>query len=74
MNILLVAAENGVLEGGKVGGVGDVMRDIAPALASLGCQVTVITPSHGFLHTREGSCRTRMIQFMFRGYMHWRER
>lgn len=73
MNILLVAAENDALEGGKVGGVGDVIRYIAPALASLGGQVTVITPSHGFLHTREGSRRTRMIQFMFRGYPHWAE-
>ena len=28
MNILLVAAENDALPGGKVGGIGDVVRDI----------------------------------------------
>ncbi len=35
MNILLVAAENGVLEGGKVGGVGNVMRNIRSFLPNL---------------------------------------
>lgn len=70
MHVLLVAAENDTLAGGKVGGVGDVIRDIAPALASLECNVTVVVPSHGFLHTLKGSCRTHTVQFMFRGYLH----
>jgi starch synthase len=71
MHILLVAAENDALEGGKVGGVGDVIRNAGPALASLGCQVTVVIPSHGFLHTLEGARPTHTIRFRFRGYPHW---
>ena len=32
MEVLFVAAENGAIEGGKVGGIGDVIRDLPPAL------------------------------------------
>ncbi len=48
--ILMIAAENDALQGAKVGGIADVVRDIAPALADHGCRVDVVLPSHGFLH------------------------
>lgn len=47
MKILMVAAENDALPGGKVGGIGDVVRDIPTALAKLGQEVDVIVPSYG---------------------------
>ncbi len=58
--ILMIAAENDGLKkvdgrGGKVGGIGDVVRDIPPALARQGCEVTVVVPSYGFLHRAPGS-------------------
>lgn len=43
----MVAAENGALPNGKVGGVADVVRDLPPALADVGCTTTVITPEYG---------------------------
>jgi len=47
LNILMLAAENGALPGGKVGGMGDVVRDVPRALASLGHRVTVVNPGYG---------------------------
>lgn len=70
MNILFVAAENGALDGGKVGGIGDVIRYLPPALAAHNCQVTIVTPSHGFLHHRKGAARRHAVSFLFRGYPH----
>ncbi|MGD8419718.1 MAG: glycogen/starch synthase, partial [Gammaproteobacteria bacterium] len=32
-HVLMVAAENGALPGGKVGGIGDVLREVPAALA-----------------------------------------
>ena len=49
--IWLVAAENGALKGGKVGGIADVIRDLPEALVALGHQVTVITPAYGIFNT-----------------------
>ena len=68
MEVLFVAAENGAIEGGKVGGIGDVIRDLPPALAAHGCRVTVVIPSHGYLHlgldsTRIGAWRIGFTQY-----------
>lgn len=52
LHLLFVAAENDALPGGKVGGVGDVIRDVPFALAQLpgfNGSITVVTPSYGFL-------------------------
>lgn len=44
--VLMVAAENGALPGGKVGGMGDVIRDVPQALAEQGVHVDVVTPGY----------------------------
>ena len=46
MKICLVSAENGSIAGAKVGGLGDVVRDIPPALTQLGHEVDVIMPGY----------------------------
>ena len=52
MNIVMVAAENGAIEGGKVGGIGDVVRDIPLALADAGHTVHVVCPAYGVFSER----------------------
>lgn len=47
--VLMLAAENGRFAGAKVGGVGDVIRDLPPVLSEAGCDVMVAMPSYGFL-------------------------
>ena len=46
MHILMVAAENGALPQAKVGGIGDVIRDVPRALARAGHKVSVLTPGY----------------------------
>ncbi len=70
MHIVHMAAENDSLPGAKVGGVADVVRDIAPALGDLGHQVSVLLPSYGFLHRVPGAEWTADIVFSFRGTTH----
>ena len=66
-HILMVAAENGALPGGKVGGIGDVLREIPPALAKRDCQVSVITPSYGVFASIKGATRVATIEVAFGG-------
>jgi len=68
--IWLVAAENGALPGGKVGGVGDVVRDLPLALTASGLDVRVITPSYGMLHKLPGASFYRMVDTSFAGEGH----
>jgi len=65
--ILLVAAENGAFPGGKVGGVGDVIKGLPPALADLGWQSTVITPAYGVFNELPGSERVLELSLPFAG-------
>ena len=46
MHVVMVAAENGALPQAKVGGIGDVIRDVPRALARAGHRVTVLTPGY----------------------------
>ena len=63
----MVAAENGALPGGKVGGVGDVIRDLPVALANRGWQVTVLTPAYGMFNALPGAVNTGSVELHFSG-------
>lgn len=65
--VWLLAAENGVFPGGKVGGVGDVVRDLPLALAASGLEVRVITPSYGMFHKLQGTMLYRRLRVEFSG-------
>ncbi len=64
--ILMVAAENDALPNAKVGGIGDVLRDIPRALSQKGCLVNVVMPSHGHLHQLQGARRASHFPVEFR--------
>ena len=63
----MVAAENDALPNGKVGGIGDVIRDVPNALANEGCCVDVIVPSHGFHHQQANAHLETRVNVNFRG-------
>ncbi len=64
--VVFIAAENGALPGGKVGGVADVVRDLPAALAEEGWAATVVTPSYGILHKHPGSKQIATVSTTFR--------
>jgi len=66
-HVLFIAAENGALPGGKVGGVGDVVRDLPRALNEQGWRATVLTPSYGSFHDLPGATEMEPITVRFRG-------
>ncbi len=63
----MLAAENGGLPGGKVGGMGDVIRELPAALARRGHRVSVVTPAYGFLARLPGVRRTGTLAVPFAG-------
>lgn len=63
----MVAAENAVLPGGKVGGIGDVIRDIPVALAELGHQVDVVIPGYQQFSKLPGVTLVGTVEVSFRG-------
>jgi starch synthase len=65
--VWLVAAENGAFRGGKIGGVGDVIRDLPIALIAAGLNVRVITPSYGMFHKLPGTTLYRRLTVGFAG-------
>jgi starch synthase len=65
--IIMLAAENGGLPGGKVGGMGDVIRELPVALARRGHQVSVLTPAYGFLARLPGARRKGTLSVPFAG-------
>lgn len=62
-----LAAENATLPGGKVGGVGDVIRDLPVAIANKGWQVTVITPAYGVFAKLAGATEIAVVDVNFSG-------
>jgi starch synthase len=69
LNILMVAAENDALAGAKVGGVGDVVRDVPYALVDLPeykGAVSVVCPSYGYLH-KAATASLGVVKFSFAG-------
>jgi starch synthase len=63
----MVASENDGISKCKVGGIGDVIRDIPVALTHNGCKVSVVTPSYGYLHETPGAEVIAEITFPFAG-------
>jgi len=68
--ILMVAAENDALPGAKVGGVGDVLRDLPKALIREGGGVDTVIPSYGFLARLEGLENLGSVNVKFAGHLH----
>ena len=67
----MLASENGALPGCKVGGIADVLRDLPPELVRQGCEVSVVTPSYGFLHEEiEGASLVKALRFQFASKSH----
>lgn len=66
-HVVMIASENDALAGGKVGGVGDVLRDLSAAVAEQGWRVTTIIPSYGLLHAVSPSQPVADIEFPFQG-------
>src|SRR5690606_397052 len=69
MHIVMIAAENGALMGGKVGGIGDVIRDVPLALAQAGHRCTVITPGYSSLPRLNPSTLAGTVHARFCGGM-----
>ncbi len=65
MHIVQIAAENDALPGGKVGGLGDVIRDLPVGLAQAGHRVTVITPGYGIFAATDGARELAKITVHF---------
>jgi len=68
--VWLIAAENDALPGGKVGGVGDVVRDLPIALAALGQDVSVVIPSYGMFHKLAEARIYTQVEVEFAGRLH----
>ncbi len=67
LNVLMVAAENDALPQGKVGGIGDVIRDIPKFLANRNVNVDVLVPSYGFQTSANPSKKVLTLDVQFRG-------
>jgi starch synthase len=66
-HILMIAAENGALPGGKVGGIGDVVNDVPLALSKRDCQVSVVTPGYGKFAKLPGAKKLKTLNIFFAG-------
>ncbi|MFT7559951.1 MAG: starch synthase [Flavobacteriales bacterium] len=69
-SVLMVASENDAHPGAKVGGVGDVIRDLPANLKNHGLDVSTIIPSYGFLSRIEGIESLAFIDVPFMGHQY----
>ena len=67
IHVCMLASENDVIPGGKVGGIGDVVRDIPKALAKQGARVSVVIPAYGAFHLLPESSLVGAFTAEFRG-------
>ncbi|GIX32005.1 MAG: glycogen synthase [Porticoccaceae bacterium] len=67
MQIALLAAENGAVPGAKVGGLGDVVAQLPPALAAQGHCVDVLMPGYGLFSRRPGAVYWGAVAAPFAG-------
>ena len=63
----MVDAENDALPNAKVGGIGDVVRDIPLALAEQGCNVQVVLPDYGHFAVMPNAEKVGQYQLRFAG-------
>lgn len=64
-HICMLAAENDVIPGAKVGGIGDVVRDIPKALAKEGASVSVLIPAYNAFQHLPGASKIATTQVEF---------
>lgn len=64
----MLSSENDALPKGKVGGIGDVIRDVPKALAALGHHVSVLTPGYQWFSTLPGARQIATVKTPFGGY------
>jgi len=64
-HVVMLAAENDIIPGGKVGGIGDVIRDIPVALAACGQIIDVVIPAYGSFHKLPGSINAASVSVTF---------
>ena len=69
-HVLMLAAENDALPGGKIGGIGDVVRDVPPALAAQDCTVSVVTPAYGVFSQHPGAQHISRVKVDFAATQH----
>ena len=55
------------MPGGKVGGIGDVIRDLPAALQKRGHQCTVLMPGYGALSQLPGTKKIAVLRTSFGG-------
>lgn len=67
MKVLMVASENDAIPNGKIGGIGDVIRDVPTALSELSHEVDIVLPSYGRFHTLDNAQFITRIQLTFFG-------
>lgn len=64
---MFLAAENGAVSGGKVGGIGDVVRDLPIALKRRGLKCTVLMPGYNALGRLPGAKQVGSVKTRFAG-------